>query len=293
VDRALQRVAVVAPAGAFSGERLRVGMERLRSWGLEPVEGPHLWARARYTAGTAEERAADLRWALCSDEVDAVWFARGGFGTVHALADLPWEAVRRRPVVGFSDATALFSAMVGRGVGLPVHGPVLQSLCDLNDAASVAAIEGLLARGAPVRLPHDGADFLPPDGLRAPVVGGNLCVLASLCGTPWALRARGCFLLLEEVGEPAYKLDRLVSQLALSGALDGALAVGVGELRDCAVPGRDGKDAVGLLVDLLRARGLPVFTGLPIGHGPRNLPWRPGAPGWLRADRLEQGPLGG
>lgn len=291
MNRPLQRIAVVAPAGGFSGERLRAGMERLRSWGLQPVEGRNLWARARYTAGTAAQRADDLRWALCSDAVDAVWFVRGGFGTAQTLQDIPWSEVRPRPVIGFSDATALFSALVAHGVAQPVHGPVLQSLCDLNDPESVAAIRGLLVGGGAVDLPHGGAPFAGPDGLRARVVGGNLCVLASLAGTPWALDARGCILLLEDVGEPAYKIDRLVTQLDLSGALAGVLAVGIGEMRDCTVPGADGVEAGSFFADLLRARGLPVFEGLPFGHGPRNLCWMPGRAGVLTVDRLAQGRL--
>jgi muramoyltetrapeptide carboxypeptidase len=293
VNKPIQRIAVVAPAGGFSGERLRVGMDRLRSWGLEPVEGRNLWARARYTAGTASQRADDLRWALCSDDVDAVWFVRGGFGTVQTLSDIPWGHVQRRPVIGFSDATALFSALVAHGVAQPVHGPVLQSLCDLNDAASVEAIRALLIGGAAVELPHDGAPFVGPSGLRAKVVGGNLCVLASLAGTPWALDARGCILLLEEVGEPAYKIDRLLTQLDLSGGLRGVLAVGIGELLDCKVPGADGELAASLMGRLLRARGFPVFTGLPFGHGPHNLCWLPGREGTLTVDRLVQGRLAG
>ena len=98
-------------------------------------------------------------------------------------------------------------------------------------------------------------------------MGGNLCVLTSLCGTADALQAEGCILLLEDIGEPAYKVDRMLNQLRLSGCLEGVVGVALGEFGE--VEG---------LLDILREHvDVPLAWGLPVGHGDRNVPWRYGA----------------
>lgn len=274
------RVAVVAPSGVFDPAGLDRGMAEIRSWGLEPVQAPHLYARHRTTAGTAAQRAADLAWALSSPDIAAVWAARGGHGAVHLLPDLAGAVVDDRPLIGFSDVTALFCALWRAGVGRGVHGPVLHSLADHCDADSRAWLRSMLLDGRGGLLPGQHLAG-PPARLEAPLVGGNLCVLASLCGTPWALRAEGCIVLLEDIAEPAYKIDRMVHQLRGAGCLDGAVGIALGSFTACSVP--DGADwtLADLLVELLEPLGVPVVAGLPVGHGPANRSFVVGAPAIL------------
>jgi muramoyltetrapeptide carboxypeptidase len=279
------RVAVVAPAHPFDPERLRGGLDWLRDWGATPVEAPNLRARHRYTAGTVAERAADLQWALSHPDLDAVWFARGGSGTGRLLDALDWSrVVAQRPVFGFSDATALFCGLWRRGRGRPVHAPVLHSILGPGDAESRDHLAATLAgRSAPL----PARQLCGPVGpVEAPLLGGNLCVLASLCGTPWQLDARGALLLLEDIGEPPYKLDRLIWQLDRAGALDGLAGVALGEFTGCGPRDPDaGWDLDALFTDLLGGRGVPVFTDLPVGHGARNHAFV-----WGRRVRLEEAP---
>lgn len=282
------RVAVVAPSGIFNPARLAAGMSLLRAWGYEPVESPSLHARARYTAGSVAERRADLAWALTDDEIDAVWFARGGFGTAHTLDELPWSEMDGRPIIGFSDATALFCAMERVGVPGAVHGPVLHSLTDLCDDDTRDALQALLADGDEVLLAGE-----PLCGPQRPaagrVIGGNLCMLASMAGTPWALQGQGAILVLEDVGEPPYKLDRMITQLRQSGAFSGVVGVALGEFSGTRVPEGADWTVRELLADLLAPLNVPVIDGLPVGHGARNHPWRYGAPGVLTPDGLYVG----
>lgn len=279
------RVAVVAPAGVFDPARLRVGMDLLRAWGLEPVPAPNLDRRHRYTAGTHEERRADLRWALGSDEVQGAWFARGGYGTVHLLPEALAALRDERPIIGFSDATALFCALQGQGRGGRVHGPVLHSLGDLVDEDSRGALRGLLLEGRRAELP--GRWLLgPPGAVEGPLLGGNLCVLASLCGTPWAMRARGAIVLLEDIGEPPYKVDRMLTQLRLAGCLEGAVGIALGTFTGCEPPAGADWTLEQVLADLLAPLGLPVVAGLPVGHGAANRAWLHG-----RRVRLHEGGL--
>ncbi len=283
------RIAIVAPSGIFDPDRLAASCDLVTSWGFTPVEAPNLRARHRYTAGTAAERAADLRWALTAPDVDAVWFARGGYGTIHLLPLLPWNAIAPRPVIGFSDATALFCAMADRGLGHAVHGPVLHSLADHASARSQEHLRRLLT-GERQTDEHPPLTHLagPAAPIHGPLAGGNLCVLASLVGTPWLQNMRGCVLLLEDLHESPYKLDRLITQLRVSGALDGLTGVVLGEFLRCDPPPGADWTLRELLSDLLSPLGVPVYADAPIGHGatnhaivlgaPASVSWRAGVP---------------
>lgn len=266
------RVGIVAPSGNFEPERLERGMTLIASWGLVPVPAPGLGRRFRYLAGSIEERRSDLHWGLSAPELDAVWMARGGFGMVHLLDGLDRLSLDRRPVIGFSDATALFCALYRRRAGLSIHGPVLQSLADLADAHSQEAIRALLMEGRQARLA--GTRVAGPAGpVRGRLVGGNLCMLASLAGTPWALDARRAVVLLEEIGEVPYKVDRTVMQLLHSGGFAGARAVVLGSFIGCPVPEGADWSLLQVLVDRLGPLGIPILADLPVGHGPRNHAW--------------------
>ena len=282
------RIGVVAPSGIFQPERLMAGLQLIRSWGYEPIEGPNLHRRHRFTAGTVAQRTADLSWALTDPDVDAVWFARGGYGTVHTLDGLPWDDLDGRPVIGFSDATALFCAMSRVGVPGAVHGPVLHSLIPGSNDTTLEALRVLLANGS--------ASFLPGQLLCGPthevngrVIGGNLCMLASMAGTPWAVQGAGAILVLEDVGEPPYKIHRMLTQLRLSGAFDGVAGIALGSFTHTRMPEGADWTLEDMFVDVLAPLRVPVICGLPVGHGEDNHPWCHGAEGTLTERGLHVG----
>lgn len=277
------RVGIVSPSGLYEEARLQAGLEHLRSWGYQPVPAPHLGQRHRYLAGPVEARAADLRWALTEPSLHAAWFARGGFGAAHLLPQLGVLPPGARPLLGFSDATALFCGLRRAPVARGIHAPVLHSLVDATDERSQEALRVLLQEGRFPVLPGRplGPGFRPR---RGPLVGGNLCVLASLCGTPWALRARGAIVLLEEIAEPPYKVDRLLTQLLQSGALRGARGLVLGSFTRCDPPEGAGYTLEEVLRERLEPLGLPILVGAPVGHGAENLPWRVGGRVELRED---------
>ncbi len=290
------RVAVIAPAGRFAKDRLLAGCDTLRAWGYRPVFGPNLFAADRYHAGTPAERLDDFVWAATDPAIDAIWLARGGFGCAHLLPQLPWERLAARPLIGFSDATALHTALWQAGWttaqgGALVHGPVVQTMAPAPPAGSTspvlvdhetrAALREVLSGHA---VPLPGRRLCGPPGRRdGPVVGGNLTVLASLCGTPWQLQGAGCIVVLEDVGEAPYRLDRLVTQLLQAGCLDGCAGLALGQFIDAQGTDADGLDygPLDVLRDRLTPLGVPVLCDLPVGHGPRNLPWQVGRRGVL------------
>ena len=255
----------------------------LRGWGYALELLPGVGRTHRYLAGTDAERRSDLHRAF-SGEFDAVWAARGGYGVARLLADLPWRDLAPVPLIGFSDLTVLLNQVAARGAPA-IHGPVLHSL-SRSDPASQEHLRRLMA-GEPVEA-FEGIPLVPGDASGA-LVGGNLCVLASACGTRWQLRTHACILLLEEINEVPYKVDRLITQLYDSGCLDGVAGVALGTFLGCDAPSDADWSIHDVLRDLLEPLGVPVLAHLPVGHGSQNRAFRVGAPARIVGNRLEIG----
>lgn len=265
------RVAVVSPCGPVLDHGvLDRGIGLLRAWDLRVVEGRHARASTGHLAGTDDQRVTDLNAAITDPDIRAVWVTRGGYGLTRILDRVDWAALAADPtiIVGFSDVSALLVA-TWRRIGLvTVHGPFVGRL-----AAKPPAVR------AQVRAVLFGADAAPLTGVPlagtprrsvgAPLIGGNLSVLAALAGTPDQVDARGCALLLEEVGEAPYRVDRLLTQLRHSGTLAGVVGVAVGTPVRCIPPaGRPSAAVAEVVAERLGNLGVPVVTDLPIGHMP-------------------------
>ena len=279
-------VAVVAPAGVPDMEHVERSIALLESWGLRVQVGAHVRDRYRYHAGRHEDRAADLHRALTDPAVDIVWVARGGYGSVYCLRAVPDTVPCAKTVVGFSDATALFGALHGMPDVRVIHGPTLNGLATKHDDASRASVLSELReeRAAPVPLQRlDAHDARRVEGHLA---GGNITVLASLAGTPWQARCDGAIVLLEDVTELAYRIDRSIMQLREAGVFDGARAFVLGDFIRCPLPANADFTLHEMLVDLLQPYGVPIYAGFPIGHGTRNHAWTYGAKAALENDQL-------
>ncbi|MCB9765516.1 MAG: LD-carboxypeptidase [Alphaproteobacteria bacterium] len=276
------RIGVFAPSGAFNPERVAKGCDLIRGWGFEPVEAPNLGGVFRYLAGTDVQRTRDMVWALTDPGLDAAWMARGGYGLTRLLRGGLPERLPPRPVIGFSDGTALMSALWQRGV-VGVHGPVLHSVADLTDPPSQDHLRALLGGDGAAQL--DGHSLVKGE-VTAPLVGGNLCMLASTCGTPLQLDARGCILLLEDVSEPPYKLDRTLEQLDQAGVFEGVVGVALGDFVGSTLPTHDTWTIEDVLMEHIGRLEVPVVAGLPVGHGARNRAFLHGAPATLTRHAL-------
>jgi muramoyltetrapeptide carboxypeptidase len=265
------RVALVAPAGPLGDGAVDRAVGRVRAWGFEAVVGEHARTRHGYLAAPDRERTADFNAALSDDSVDAIWCLRGGYGVMRILDEIDWPALARRPrpVIGFSDNTALHMAIRRHGV-VSFHGPH-----PATEALTPFSADGLL-RALTVADPAGVLPF-PEDGARArtiapgvaegPLVGGNLSLVASTLGTPFAIQAEGALLFLEEVGEAAYRIDRLLSQLRLAGVLDAAAGIVIGGITEVPDAGTEHVPAIGeVLGELLGGLGIPVAYGFPFGH---------------------------
>jgi muramoyltetrapeptide carboxypeptidase len=278
------RIGVVAPSGVYDAKRLRDSIRLLEEWGFTCVMGPNLGKTHRYLAGTDSERLQDLQWALSSPDLDAVWAARGGYGLNRILPGLDFSDLDDRPVIGFSDVTSLHVALFQMAGKSGVHGPVLHSLVSHPSQASQEHLRRLL--GGMHEFSMDGV-LWREGSASGPVVGGNLCMLTSLCGSPWQLKAEGCILLVEDVGEAPYRVDRMLQQLRMAGCLDGVVGVAVGSFEGCLAPvGADW----GLRDLICEALDVPMIGALPVGHGSENRAFVYGASGRIDGHSLVFGP---
>ena len=278
-------VAVTAASGVVPGDRLDAGVEVLESWGLRvrvlpTARGSH--PELPYLAGTDEERARDLTEAWCDPEVRAVVLARGGYGAQRLVGLLDWArlaAAGPKLLVGFSDVTCLHQAFASRLGLATVHGPVATSL-GAGDDLSRDHLRSLLVDAARVSLTPEPGTGLAPGRAEGVLAGGNLAMLATSVGTPDAGNARDAVLVLEDVGEDPYKVDRMLTQLLRSGWLDGVRGVALGDFTDCG----QADVLTAAFADRLLPLGVPVLAGVAVGHEARNLAFPYGVPAVLDAD---------
>ncbi|GAA1744952.1 LD-carboxypeptidase [Luedemannella helvata] len=266
------RVMLVSPSGPTRPERVARGVELLSEWGLSVDVAPNVYARSGYLAGTDDLRLADLMTALGDPTVRGVICTRGGYGVQRIVDGIDMAVVRADPkiVVGFSDITAL-QLSLWRGARLAsVHGPGAAWLHERTGPDSVAALRHALMDPTPVTISarqdeETSAVRVPAAAVSGPLLGGNLCLLAATVGTPDFPDMSGAILLIEEVGEPPYKVDRMLTHLRRAGVLSQVAGVAVGQFTDCA----DGWSTtiVDCLLERLTPLGVPVLGGLPIGHG--------------------------
>lgn len=261
------RVALVAPSGPLrSTDELEAATQNARDFGWEPVIAPHALARRGYLAGTDEERGSDLNAALTDPAIDAVWCVRGGYGAMRILAMLDYDALRRRPkaIIGYSDATALHSAISTRAGLVTYHGPTARtSFTDFSRSSfSNALIDQSDSCGV-----APGARTLRPGRATGRLVGGNLALLAALVGTPFAPDYSGAILVLEDVGETTYRIDRMLQQLLLSGALSALGGIAFGQFTE-GTPAADANSCPldELLAEVADRAGVPAMAGIPLGH---------------------------
>jgi muramoyltetrapeptide carboxypeptidase len=268
-------VRLIRPAGAYDADALEAGMAVLADMGLHPELGPSAgFGPTPYYAGDLAARSADLTAALRS-EAGSLWAVRGGSGTAQVLAATEPVLIRRlqqRPpwLVGFSDITALHGRLAHHGI-MSVHGANVVNVADWTPAAQQELLAMVREKG-PHKAAYPGTLLMaPPQGTppAGPVLGGNLTVLASLCGTSLLPSWRDGVVLLEEIDERPYRLDRCLHQLMAAGAFAGVRAVVLGQLTRCDDPlGR--YTAVDLLGPTLARLGVPVLAGVAVGHEPQS-----------------------
>jgi len=261
------RVALISPAGPSTTDRITAAVERCVTFGWEPVLGTTASERTGFLAGPDAGRLADLDWAIRDPSIEAIWAIRGGYGVLRLIAGLDLTPLRERPkaVIGFSDNTVLHLALGAAGL-VSYHGPHAGGAFPPFTEAWFRRILADPGFVGCLDLPAaDGALALHAGIGEGRLAGGNLSLLASACGTPWQLKGRGRVIVIEDVNEPDYRVDRALTQLRLAGCFDGATGIAFGGF-NWTEAGR----GVSAIADVLGERtadlGIPVLAGLPFGH---------------------------
>ncbi|MCX7172910.1 MAG: LD-carboxypeptidase [Proteobacteria bacterium] len=265
-------IGVIAPGGPASNEAIDAITPWLMNRGYQARLFPACRERRAYLAGNDQERLADLHAAFSDPAIAAIICMRGGYGSARLLDKIDYALVKRhaKPFVGYSDITALHTAFAQNAGMASIHGPMLTSdLVDDEDGTSADALFRLLSNGlAPGSdLPCGDAKLSNLVGgiAQGRLAGGNLSVLCSLLGTPWAVDTRDTILFIEDCGEPSYRVDRLLTQLRLAGKLDEAAGFLIGSFSDADDPGA-------VIRELLIPFGKPILAGWPAGHCKPNYP---------------------
>lgn len=278
-------IGVAAPGGPVDAERLAEGLALWREAGFRVVHRDDLVAREGYLAGDDARRLRELAGLVADRRVDAIVCARGGYGCdriIHRLDPARFRAARK-PLVGYSDITALLLWQQRRAGLAGFHGPMLER----GRALDKQAFEELLAQlGGATAEPLRGRGVA---GGRAKgrLIGGSLTMLAASIGTSWEVDTRGAILLLEEVGERPYRIDRMLQQLRGAGKLRELAGVGVGDFSSCQDAKYPSPDSEQVLLQALRPLRVPLVLGLPFGHVLANRAWPFGARATIDARRGE------
>jgi len=264
------RIAVVAPASPFSRDEFDAGMAELRRLGFDPTFDASVFERKRYVAGEAERRAAAIRSAWQDPSIAAVIGVRGGYGSAQVLPFLDVDEARAhsKPFIGYSDLTALLTFFTTTVGVVAFHGPMLAGRLGRGaEGYDEASFLNALCRPSPMgELAPAALETIHAGEVSGPLFGGTLTQLVSSLGTPCAFDPpEGYVLLLEEVGERPYRLDRMTTQLRQAGLLAQASAVVIGELPRCDEPSGD-PTARAVMEDVFDDFHGPVVIGFPTGH---------------------------
>ncbi len=283
---------IAAPGFAVDREKLEIGEAAIQQAGFETYRRDDIFDREGYFAGTDDRRAAELMQLVADPRIDAIICARGGYGCDRIVPALDALAVRSaaKPLVGFSDVTALLLWQRRRAGLIGFHGPMLEQ--DVDPLAWAHLFSMLTGRvQIPVAMSGQGICRGRATGR---IVGGSLTILAASIGSSWEVQTRDSILLIEDVGERPYRIDRMLGQLRAAGKFDRLAGVGVGAFEDC-LDAKYPDASVGAVIDdCFRPLGVPVVTGLAFGHLDSNFAWPMGARATIDAEKgelqlLEQG----
>jgi len=266
-------VGIAAPSGPINAD-IAAGIRMLQDAGLKTIVSQDINRRQDYLAGCDSRRIEELHELFSNPQVKAIWAARGGFGCARLLANIDYQLIKQNPkiLIGFSDLTLLLNTIQSKTGVVTFHGPVLSTI--MRDGPT--ALKNCLTTLSQPRLADakiKGLEILRPGQATGSLVGGNLTSLVSLLATPYEPGWQEALLLLEDVNEPSYKIDRMLTQLKLAGRLDQIGGVILGDFLDNTLNSLGDIELIWQRVLELTADKVPVWANFPVGHGPKNLTW--------------------
>ena len=277
------RVGIVAPAGCVGEEALRLGIAAIKAEGFEVEVAAHVYDRKGYLAGDEKRRALELKDFFQRSDIDGIFCARGGFGSIQLLSHLNRELSQYPKIfVGYSDITILINWFRQHCGMVTFHAPMVAM--DLAKGLSLRSREHFweILTGARRNWTVNLGEVIRPGRVKAEMTGGCLSLLVTTLGTPYEIDTRGKMLFLEDVGEKPYRIERMLIHLWMAGKFDGLAGIVFGDFTNCTDDGsRDIRQVIG---ELFLAADFPVVMGLTAGHGAENLALPFGVPMSLDSD---------
>jgi muramoyltetrapeptide carboxypeptidase len=260
-------IGIAAPASPFDQKAFEGGIAMIKSMGYQVKIPKSIFKAQGYLAGSDAERAELLMNLFTDESVKAILCARGGFGSMKLLPRLDFEAIRANPkiLMGFSDITALLVAIFDSCRMVTFHGPLVTTLKQDSGETCSTFIEAV-SSGTPLVLTSRQPMVLSPGKASGILMGGNLTSLCHLLATPYEPDFNGRLLFLEDRQEAPYRIDRMLSQLHLSGHLDGVGGVILGSFEACGSL----EDVYAIFKEAFRHTGVPILAGFELGHGTHN-----------------------
>lgn len=261
-------IGIVAPASPFDKKEYQKGLAALASMGFKTFSPDDVFRQKVYLAGSDEHRAEAVNRMFADSSIKAVVCARGGFGSLRMIPFLNFNAIRKNPKIfwGYSDASAILSVLYTQCNLVAFHGPMVTSL----GASTFKTKKALLAAFSSdkrVEIKPERAVEIKPGTASGPVLGGNLTTLCHMVGTPFEPRTNGHILFLEDKGEKAYRIDRMLTQMRLAGYFDQLAGLILGSFEQCGAI----DDIYRIVEDIFKNESFPILAGFNIGHGRENL----------------------
>ena len=267
------KIAIIAPASCSKKETIDLYIKKFKDLGFNNVVlGSHLYNKYGYFSGNDYDRAEDLNNMFKDDSIDGIICFRGGFGSIRTLPYLNISDIKKHPkfFCGYSDITILLNFFANKNL-ITFHGPMIKS--NFNDIFTLSYLKRILlspSKGLIYDLSN--CKKYNNDYFSGKLMGGNLSMICSSIGTPYEINLDKSILLLEEVNEKPYVIDRLLTQLIFSSKLDKCKGILIGHLTGCSLD--DYKESFTVL-EIIKKRLLPlkipIIYGVPFGHSYPNL----------------------
>jgi muramoyltetrapeptide carboxypeptidase len=261
-------IGIVAPAGSFERKSIQPGLGFLSRMGFHTFVPENILGGKGYLAGSDEHRAGILNDLFGDKAIKGIFCARGGFGSMKILSRIDYPLIRRNPKIflGFSDISAILYALYIRCGLVSFHGPVLTTLKGAGIMTKKSLISAV-SSDEKKRIFSKGKKVISPGKAKGVVIGGNLTTLCHLIGTPFHPRFSGSILVLEDKGEPDYRIDRMLTQMKLAGCFEGIAGIALGSFLECG----DESRIYELFEELFKAESIPILAGFEIGHDLENI----------------------
>ncbi len=261
-------IGIAAPAGHFDSDKFNAGVNIIKEMGFKVTIPEDIFLKKRYFAGSDQHRAKLINALFSDPTINAIACARGGFGSLRVLSYLNYDSIKKNPkiLIGFSDITALLLTINERCGFVTYHGPVLTSL-GLSSEKSHISMYSVLSNKKQKKFEIENNHIIKSGKAEGVISGGNLSTICHMTGTPFQPDFNDKIIFFEDVNEPLYKIDRMLSQMKLAGCFNGIKGIVLGTFENCSTKEEINK----VIIEIFDEFKIPVISGLKIGHGKENL----------------------